>query len=90
MRAELHITSVIVHARPEALATVCAEIGRLQGVEVHAVGPTGKIVVTLETADEREAMDRMDSIRAIAGTIDTAMVYHAIDITDPNSEDASP
>jgi periplasmic nitrate reductase NapD len=87
MPAELHITSAIVHVRPEALAAVREQLTALAGVEVHAVAPTGKIVVTFETEDERQAMDRLDAIRAMTGTIDTAMVYHGVAPAEPNSEE---
>jgi nitrate reductase NapAB chaperone NapD len=87
MPAELHITSAVVQVRPEALASVRAQLATLTGVEVHAVAPTGKIVVTFETEDERQAMDRLDAIRAVTGTIDAAMVYHGIAPAEPNSEE---
>jgi nitrate reductase NapD len=87
MPAELHITSAVVQVRPDALASVRAQLEALDGVEVHAVAPTGKIVVTFETDDERQAMDRLDAIRAMKGTIDTAMVYHGIAPIEPNTEE---
>jgi periplasmic nitrate reductase NapD len=90
MPAELHITSAIVQVRPEAIDSVCAQLKALAGIEVHAVAPSGKIVVTFETDDERQAMDRLDAIRAMAGTIDTAMVYHGIEILEPNNKETSP
>lgn len=87
MPAELHITSAVVRVRPEAASAVRDQIARLPGLEVHAVAPAGKIVITLETANEREAIDRLDTIRAMSGTIDAAMVYHGVEMLDPNSEE---
>lgn len=90
MRAELHVTSAVVQVRPEAIDFVCAQLKAMAGVEVHAVAPTGKIVVTFETDDERQAMDRLDAIRAMTGTIDAAMVYHGIEILEPNNKEPPP
>lgn len=90
MPAELHITSAIVQVRPESVAATTAHLAALPGVEVHAAAPTGKIIVTLETANERAAIELLDAIRALPGTIDTAMVFHGVDQVAPNSEERLP
>ena len=81
MPSELHVSSLAVHARPERLAPVCAGIGALEGAEVHLTTPAGKIVVTLETADERQVLDRVEAIRALPGVLTVALVFHRIDST---------
>lgn len=82
MSAELHISSLAVQARPERLGLVCAAIPDLEGAEVHLASPGGKIVVTLETANERQVLDRIEAIRALPGVLNVALVFHRID-TEP-------
>ena len=60
---ELHISSMVVHARPEYLAEVKKSIEQLPGAEIHGESDNGKLVVVLETLnqgyitdDERDAL----------------------------------
>ena len=79
MSAELHISSLAVQARPDQLAPICAAIPGLEGAEVHFASPAGKIVVTLETENERQVLDRVEAIRAMPGVLTVALVYHRIE-----------
>ncbi len=45
---EYHVTSLVVHAAPGTLEAVTTAIQALEGAEVHASSPEGKLVVTLE------------------------------------------
>jgi periplasmic nitrate reductase NapD len=90
MPSELHITSAIVQTRPESVAAVHQQLLTLPGVEVHAVAPAGKIIITMETEDGRRAMDLIDAIRALPGTIDTALVYHGVDDSAPDTKETQP
>ena len=66
MTDELHISSLVVHAKPTTLAAVCAAIVRLPGAEIHASNDQGKIVVTLETSSEGDVLARLDQIGRMA------------------------
>ena len=79
MPAELHISSLLVHARPSALAEVHAAVAALDGVEVHGASPQGKIVVTLETASEGDIVERLTAIRELAGVLSTVLVFHQVE-----------
>ena len=46
---EVHISSMVVHARPEHLATVKSYIEQLPGAEIHGESDNGKLVVVRET-----------------------------------------
>ncbi len=82
MPSELHISSLAIQARPERLVPVCAGIGGLDGAEVHQTAASGKIVVTLETENERQVLDRIEAIRALPGVLNVTLVFHRID-TEP-------
>ncbi|PZQ35557.1 MAG: glutamate synthase, partial [Ectopseudomonas oleovorans] len=53
MAASMHISSLLVHVRPEWLAAVKANLRQLEGLELHQESPQGKLVVVLETEHER-------------------------------------
>ncbi len=67
MTAEVHISSLVVHARPEGTKSIETAIGGLEGAEVHGVSEQGKLVLTLETINEGEMLSRIEEINRIAG-----------------------
>ena len=79
MPAELHISSLLVHARPASLASVRAALSALDGVDVHGASDTGKIVVTLETESSGGIVERLASIRDLAGVLSAVLVFHQIE-----------
>jgi nitrate reductase NapD len=87
---ELHISSLVVHARPATVAAVCAAIARLPGAEVHASSGQGKIVVTLETPDEAEVLARLDQIGRMGGVLSAALVYHHVEASAPADAGSHP
>lgn len=84
---ELHITSLVLHALPRHLDRVSRAIAAVPGAELHASGPTGKMVVTLEAASARQIMDRVAELQAIDGVISAVLVYqHAESLDQMNEE----
>ena len=78
MSTETHISSLVVHARPEGISAVTTAIGELGGAEVHGASDEGKLVVTLESESESGMLDRIDAINDIEGVLSVAMVYHEV------------
>lgn len=72
----MNISSVIVIPHPAAVAAVRDRLASLAGVEVHATSPEGKIIVTLETASERDNIALYEQIAVLDGVMSAAMVYH--------------
>lgn len=79
MAAELHVSSLVLQARPTALVAVTDAIQRMPGARVHAVAELGKMVVTLETADESEIVDRMNEMSLLPGVLSAALVFHQVE-----------
>jgi periplasmic nitrate reductase NapD len=73
---ELHISSLIVHARPEKAVAVAAGIERLPGTEIHQRTEAGKLIVTLETERTGAVLDRLSAIQDLPGVVSAALVYH--------------
>ena len=76
MAEELHISSIVVHARPEAAAEAARAIAALPGAEIHQRLAGGKLIVTLETAGTGEIMRHIERINDLPGVVSTALVYH--------------
>lgn len=72
----VNITGIVVHVRPPHGAAVREALGRLPGVEVHALANDGRMVVTVERADDAEATATLEAIARVDGVMSTALVYH--------------
>lgn len=86
MAAPLHISSLLVHVRPELLAAVKANLRQLEGLELHQESPQGKLVVVLETEHERHILARIEQINALPGVLNAALVYHELLEAEGDSE----
>ena len=72
----MNISSAIVHASPGALSIVEAGLAALAGVEVHAISPEGKLIVTIETDDDGSNVATYEHLGRLDGVLSAAMVYH--------------
>lgn len=75
----MHISSLVVHCRADAVAKVIARISAMPDAEVPEHTEQGKLVVLLETNNESGIMDRINTIENLPGVINTVLVYHQID-----------
>jgi nitrate reductase NapD len=76
MADECHISSLLVHVRPERADAIAARIAQLAGAELQPCDAPGKLIVTLETASTGEIMDRLDVIHDLSGVISATLIYH--------------
>ncbi len=72
----MNISSAIVHARPGELSRVEAGLAAIPGVEVHAISPEGKLIVTIESDDDSSNVATYERIGQLDGVMSAAMVYH--------------
>ncbi|MBA3032056.1 MAG: chaperone NapD [Gammaproteobacteria bacterium] len=79
----MNISSVIVIPHPDQIEPVQRLLREVEGVEVHAVSPEGKIVVTLEAEDDRATSHIFNFVSHMDGVLSAAMVYHQ---NEPNPE----
>jgi len=84
---ELHISSMVVHARAEHLASVKRKIEQLSGAEIHGESDNGKLVVVVETVNQGHITDIIDTINNLEHVLSTALVYHQIEQLDPSESD---
>ena len=72
----VNITGIVVYTRPERSGAVRDALAAMGGVEVHAISPEGRMVVTVEQSDDRAATGTLDAVARIDGVLSTALVYH--------------
>ncbi len=84
---ELHISSMVVHARSEYLADVKKNIEQLPGAEIHGESDNGKLVVVLETLNQGYITDVIEKINNFEHVLNTALVYHQIEQLDSLEND---
>jgi len=73
---EVHISSLVVHSRPEHARAVADHLRGMDGVGVCGGTAAGKIIVTLETATEGEVVERLNTIQLLDGVLAATLVFH--------------
>ena len=81
----MNISSVLVHALPQALPEVRAALSALAGVEVHVVTDEGRLIVTIETDTLPASSELFTRINQQPGVLSPSMVYHQFE-PDPDKE----
>ena len=78
---------MVVHCRPEHLASVRSHIEHLPCTEIHGKSDKGKLVVVLEAQSQGFITDIIEKINSIEYVLNTALVYHQIDSLDSLEND---
>jgi len=81
----MNISSVVVHARSEAMEAVFHSLAAMAGVEVHAVSEVGRLIVSIECASDRETAEVFEDIQKVDGVLSASLVYSHFE-PDPDSE----
>ena len=76
MNGDCHISSLVVHSRPDRVQAILDGIRSVQGAEVHGGADTGKLIVTLETETEQQVVERINAIQLLDGVLAATLVYH--------------
>ncbi len=70
----MSISGLIIHARPEKTVSVRAELASLEGVEVHAVTPDGRLIVTVDQPDDVRASETLARLQDLDDALSTSLV----------------
>lgn len=81
----MNISSAIVYAKSEQDTAVRAHLSQIQGVEVHAGTDDGKLIVTIESDNDRSAIDTYESIERMDGVLSIAMIFQQTE-SNPDQE----
>ncbi len=71
----MNISSAIVYARPGQDPAVRGLLLAVQGVEVHVTTDDGKMIITIESANDRSAVDTYEAIERMPDVLSVAMIY---------------
>ncbi len=75
----MHISGVLVKARPERLDDIEQALGAMQGVEVHGSNEDGRMVVIVEQEDAGQVCDTLLHMQQVPGVLAANMIYHHFD-----------
>lgn len=81
----MNISSVIVIPHPDHIEAVRLRLQGVDGVELHAVSPEGKMIATIEADDDRVTTSTYEFISQLDGVLSASMVYHQNE-SDPEME----
>lgn len=73
------IASVLVQVRPDKLAETEAAIAGLEGCEIHARDPKGKLVIVIDAANAGAIGSTLNTIALLPNVFSAALVFHATD-----------
>jgi nitrate reductase NapD len=76
MNSECHISSLVVHSRPDRVQAILETLRTIEGAEVHGGADTGKLIVTLETDTESQVVERINAIQLLEGVLAATLVFH--------------
>lgn len=72
---EWHVAGIVVQAHPERIDEIAHFIATIADAEVHATGPVGKLVVTLEAPTSRAIAAHLEAIQRTDGVLGATLVY---------------
>ena len=81
----LNISSIIVHPGPGQAEAVQARLVARPGVEVHAVGDDGRMIITVETDGDGAMIEAFEAVNSTEGVLSASMVYHQTE-SNPDAE----
>jgi len=72
---DLCISSLVVRTRPSLLSTVSNRINAIAEAEVYGKHADGRLVVVLDTVDNRQAADTITAIQNQPGILSATLIY---------------
>ena len=78
IHSEYHVASLVASPIAEQIDEVKAAISAVEGMEIHATSPEGKIVFTVEGTGFKDLDKKIDVIRVHKGILNVSPVYHQV------------
>ncbi len=79
----LNISSIIVYPGPGLAEAVRARLAAQAGVEIHAVGEDGRMIITVEADSDGAMIQAFEAVNKTEGVLSASMIYHQ---TEPNPD----
>jgi nitrate reductase NapD len=87
---EWHVAGIVVQAHPDQVDAVADFVRSIADAEVHATGPTGKLVVTLEAPSNRALAAHLETIQKTEGVLGATLVYQRHEAAADLDKELSP
>lgn len=85
---EVHISSLVLHVKPELFQSVNDELSQYPQAEISGCDATaGKLVIVLETDSMGEVKQAIADFEACEGVLTVTMVYHHAESDESMKED---
>lgn len=75
----MHIASMVIRSRPEDIRSITASLDEMTGVDIHAVTPDGRLVITIEADNRDTCGERLMAIHALPRVLSAGLVYEQSD-----------
>ncbi|MGO4703095.1 chaperone NapD [Dyella sp. 2RAB6] len=86
---ELHISSLLVQHRPQAMPALEAYVDTQPALEITARGEH-RCVLLCETGHQREVLDLIDAMLALPGVVNVSLIYHHAEPRDELEQPLQP
>ena len=86
MTDQMHISSLVIHVRPDSMAAIQHYI-ESEGGEVPASDHMGKLVVVLETETDSAVTEFANTIALMDGVLSANLVFHHFDSFEQTAAD---
>ncbi|MFW8637335.1 chaperone NapD [Cribrihabitans pelagius] len=81
----MNICGCLVHIAPGPAPAARRQIDAMEGVEVHAATPDGRLVVTVEDTGTARASDIIMALHQVPGVLSLTLNYHHFEDLPPRS-----
>lgn len=71
----ISICGVMAQVLPEKMDEVQARMLEIPGLEIHATGDDGKLVITVESNSYKKTGDRISTLQKLKGVLSASMIY---------------
>lgn len=75
----MSISGLVIHARPERIDQVRAALAARPGVEVHGQSADGRLIVTVDQADDVAAAETISGFQGLTNVFSVSLVYSHFD-----------
>lgn len=75
----MSISSLVIHARPDRIDDVRADLTARPGVEIHGQSADGRLIVTVDQVDDRAAADTISGFQNLDHVFSVSLVYSHFD-----------
>ena len=82
---ELHTASLLLHVAEAKAAAVAARVVEL-GCELHGEVVDGKMIVTIESDDERSIGECLTALQLLTGVYAATLVFHHFETLAPDAD----